>query len=207
MEQKKVTMKSEDSNDKHETLKSLFKRLLNLLESEDDDDSEEEKPEKTETQVVTNKEREKVDTPQCKDDLYDVSIPQYKFPYENYRIIGDTAEIDTVINTCGMINIGVADITSTFSTDTVNYVTVGVGNNIVDAMEQSVDNLPINSDQVGKMLFQILIPKDYKPDLSVTKSIADFIRKFDKDIDVCWGVTFGESLIDNTKVILIASSK
>ena len=132
---------------------------------------------------------------------------QYKFPYEDYRIVGDVAEIEKVIQTCGMINIGVADITSTLSTDTVNYVTVGVGDSITDAVEQSVDNLHITAGQVGKMLFQILIPKDYKPDISAIKSMTDFIGKYNKDTDVCWGLAFDESLIDNIKVILIASSK
>ena len=37
-------------------------------------------------------------------------IEPYKFPYEEYRIIGDTVEIDKVINTCGFINIEVDDV-------------------------------------------------------------------------------------------------
>ncbi len=299
MVQKKVTMKSEDSNDKHESSKSLFKRLLNLLNSEDDDDSEDKLPEKTEKQIISDKERDKVDVPICQDFIDDLSIPQYKFPYEDYRIIGyevnSTADklwtkclkqisekiqsteferlfahtrvadfnnnnltisvpsqwyydqiekrympiiapvlkqvfgndvklfyclenyndstkftidaIDQIIQTCGHINIDVADITSTLSTDTLNYVTVGIGGNITDAVEQSVDNLPINSDQVGKMLFQILIPKDYKPDMLEMKSMTDFIGKYNKDIDVCWGLAFDESLTDSIKVILFASKK
>lgn len=280
-------------------MKSLFKQLLTLLDSEDDDDSEDELPENTELHIGTDKERVKVDTPQCKDDLYDVSIPQYIFPYEDYRIIGyevsSTADklwtkclkqisekiksneferlfahtrvadfnnnnltisvpsqwyydqiekrympiiapvlkqvfgndvklfyclenynnstkfsidaIDHVIQTAGLININVADITSTLSTDTLNYVTVGVGLNVVDAMEQSVNNLPIPAGQVGKMLFQILIPKHHKPDISVANLIGDFVSMYDKDIDAFWGIAFDESLTNNIKVILIASSK
>lgn len=204
--QRKV-LKKGDSNDKHESSKSLFKRLLNLLNSEDDDDLGDDQTGKTEQLIVMDKERVKVDTPQCKDDLYDVSIPQSIFPYENYQIVGDTTEIDKVIQTAGIINIGVADITSTLSTDTLNYVTVGVGGNIEDALKLSVDNLPITPIQVGKMLFQILIPKDYKPDISEMKSMTDFIGKYNKDTDVCWGLAFDESLTDSIKVILIASRK
>lgn len=207
MAQKKVTMKSEDSNDNREVLKPLIEQLLNLLNSEDDDDLGDDQTGKTEQLIVMDKERVKVDTPQCKDDLYDVSIPQSIFPYENYQIVGDTTEIDKVIQTAGIINIGVADITSTLSTDTLNYVTVGVGGNIEDALKLSVENLPITPIQVGKMLFQILIPKDYKPDISEMKSMTDFIGKYNKDTDVCWGLAFDESLTDSIKVILIASRK
>lgn len=129
--------------------------------------------------------------------------------FENYNNSPKFAidAIDHVIQTAGLINIDVPDITSTLSTDTLNYVTIGVGNNITDAVEQSVDNLPINLDQVGKMLFQILIPKHHKPDISVAKSIVDFISMIDENIDVCWGLAFDESLTDSIKVILIASSK
>ncbi|WP_300804646.1 DNA translocase FtsK [uncultured Duncaniella sp.] len=132
---------------------------------------------------------------------------QYKFPYENYRIIGDTAEINKVIRIFGFININIADITSTLSTDTLNYVTVGVGDNITDALEQSVDNLSITQGQVGKMLFQILIPKDFEANMSAIKPLLDFISKYNNDIDVCWGIACDESLTDKIKVILIASSK
>ncbi len=74
-------------------------------------------------------------------------------------------------------------------------------------MEQSVENLPIPAGLVGKMLFQILIPKEYKTDLSEIKTMTDFIGSFNNDIDVCWGIAYDETLTDNIKVILIASSK
>lgn len=81
-------LKKGNSNDKHESSKSLFKRLLNLLNSDNDDDSEDKLPGKTEQQIITDKERDKVDVPVCEDFIDDLSIPQYKFPYEDYRIIG-----------------------------------------------------------------------------------------------------------------------
>lgn len=53
-------------------------------------------------------------------------IEPYKFPYEEYRIIGDTVEIDKVINTCGFINIEVDDVRTALSKEKVNYVSTGV---------------------------------------------------------------------------------
>ena len=200
-------LKKRNSNDKQESSKSLFKRLLSFLDSEDDDDSEDELPEKAEMRIVTVKERDKVDVPVCEDFIDALSIPQYKFPYEDYRIIGDTAEIDKVIQIGGIINIDVPDITSTMSTDTLNYVTVGVGDNIGDAMVQSVDNLPVKTGNIAKMLFQILIPDDRKPVMSDVEVINGIIRNLDDDIVVFWGFAYDETLTDHIKVILIASSK
>ncbi len=138
------------------------------------------------------------------DTFEEYAIQQYKFPYEDYRIIGDTALIDKVIRTWGFINIDVADITSTLSKDTLNYVTVGVGDNITDALERSVENLPITTDNVAKMLLQMLIPNGHKSDI---KSMSDFMNKYGDDIDLCWGIAYDESLTDSIKVILIASRK
>lgn len=192
--------------------KFLFEGLLNLLDSDtDDDDSEDDQPEKAEQQIVTDKEHGKVDTQQCKDDLYDLSIPQYKFPYEDYRIIGDTSEIEKVVQTCGMINIDVADITSILSTDTMNYVTIGFGGNIVDAMKQSIENLPVATGDVANMLFQILVPKNTakgcQSDLPAINQLSAFLKSLPFDIGVIWGIAYDETLTDNIKVILIASSK
>lgn len=129
------------------------------------------------------------------------------FSYCGCKIIGNESAFRQVLNVCGRINIDVSDITSTLSTETLNYVTVGVGCNITEALEQSVENLPITPKQAEKMLFQILIPKDYIHDISENKSIADFISKYNNDIDVCWGLAFDESLYESIKVTLIASSK
>lgn len=199
-------LKKKDSNDKHESPKSLFKRLLNLLDSEDDDDSEDDQPKTTMNQIVTDKERDKNDTTRCEDFITEfLKGPEpYKFPYEDYKIIGDTAEIDKVIGTCGIINIGIDDITSTLSTDTMNYVTVGIGENICNAIEQLVENLPTPVTDVAKMLFQILIPKDNKSDLLEIKLMTDFIRDLPSDIDICWGIACDESLAESIKIILIA---
>lgn len=67
----------------------------------------------------------------------------YKFPYENYKIIGDTGEIDRIINTCGVINVDIIDITSTLSTEADNYVAVGYAEGegcIANAFKDAVAN-------------------------------------------------------------------
>ena len=43
--------------------------------------------------------------------------------------------------------------------------------------------------------------------MSTIKSMTDLIGKYNKDIDVSWGLAFDESLIDNIKIILVALSK
>lgn len=128
----------------------------------------------------------------------------YRFPYDDYKIVGDTANIDKIINAEGIMNIDVGDIISILSTDTLNYVTVGVGTDITKAVEQSVDNLPITTDNVGKMLLQILIPHNHKLDY---KSYVESISKYQEDIDIFFGFAYDESLVDGVKVILIAASK
>ncbi len=201
---KREVLKKVESNNKPQSFKFRIKRLLNLLKSENDKVSKDDLPAMTEEQIVTDKNRNETDVHKKKDTFDDYAIPQYKFPYADYKIVGDTALIDKIINTAGYLNIEVADITNTLSKDTLNYVTVGVGDNITDAFEQSVENLPIPTINVGRMLFQILIPNGHKPDIN---SMTEFISKFGDDIDLIWGIAHDESLTECIKVILIASSK
>ena len=77
------------------------------------------------------------------------------FPYEDYRIIGDMTELDKVVNTCGFINLNVADITSVLSTETANYVSVGFGEGMdgfVGAMKDAWSKLPVGIDGISRML-------------------------------------------------------
>lgn len=131
----------------------------------------------------------------------------YRFPYENYKITGDTRLIDTIIHTDGPITIDVADIVSTLSTDTMNFVTVGVGISISDAMKHSVGSLAAPLERIEKILFQILLPKGCKSAMSELKNAISYLRGMPDDIDMCWGFAYEESLTDSTKVILLASSK
>ena len=49
----------------------------------------------------------------------------YRFPYEDYKIIGDTGEIDKIIYAHGIINLDLTDVASTLSTEAANYLSVG----------------------------------------------------------------------------------
>ncbi len=128
----------------------------------------------------------------------------FQFPYADFDIIGDISYIDKVIQTRGFINIGVDDVTSTLSTETVNYVTVATCDKIADALEQSVENLPVTHNNIARMLLQILIPDGHKPDIS---AMTEFFGKYNSDIDLFWGIAYDKSLTDSISVILIASSK
>lgn len=87
----------------------------------------------------------------------------YKFPYEDYEIIGDAAEIDRIINTSGFININTMDIESTLSKESANYVTVGAADDegcIANALKVAIGKLPIEIGNVSKLLFNLWMPKN-----------------------------------------------
>ena len=136
---------------------------------------------------------------------------QYKFPYEKYKIEGDTPEVDKIINTCGFINLGVSDITSTLSADTLNFITVGTACGkgcIANAIADAVDKLPIEMSCISKMLFQIWLPKDLPSPLNEMKIMTDSISSLSAYIDIIWGCAYDESLdAQQVRVTLIAASK
>ena len=135
----------------------------------------------------------------------------YIFPYEDYQIVGDTAEIDRIINTCGFINLGVSDIVSTLSKESVNYVTVGSADDegcIANALKVAIGKLPIEIGNVSKLLFNIWMPKNMPTPMTEMQSMIDIINPLSYDIDICWGCAHDESLDgQQVKVTLIAASK
>lgn len=144
-------------------------------------------------------------------DTLEVPDTPYKFPYKDYEIVGDTVEIDRVINTCGNINIDVADIESTLSKDAVNYVTIGSADGegcIANALKGAIGKLPIEIGNTSKILFNIWMSKNMQSPMTEMKSMTDFIKSMPSDINICWGCAYDESLeVQQAKVSLIAASK
>lgn len=139
-------------------------------------------------------------------------IEPYKFPYGDYTIIGDKSEIDTMINTHGYMNIDVGDVERVLSKTSPNYVTTGYGeggNGLLNAFNQSINKLPISLSAVSHILFNIYVPKTN--DIT-TKQLDNFLKSdaycdLPANIFVFWGVAVDESLDNEIKVTLIASSK
>ena len=134
-----------------------------------------------------------------------------KIPYEDYIIIGDTAEINRIINTCGHINLNVDDVQSTLSTSGTNYVTTGYAAGsgcIVIALQDALDKLPIKTDSIGKLLFNIWMPKiNFTNEIQI---MTDFMEHLSSNIDIIWGCAFDDSLspgLLQVKISLIAASK
>ncbi len=138
------------------------------------------------------------------------SIEPYKFPYEEYRIIGDPVEIDKVINTCGFINIEVDDVRTALSKEKVNYVSTGVAEGtecIVNAFKIALKKIPLKTDDIYNMLIQVWLRRDMAT-MKECDSIAKLISKLSTNINVCCGFAIDESLTaQQAKITLIISGK
>ena len=183
-----------------------FKHLLDLLSSDDQDD---------ETEInLTEDMKEPSDKKGDMSfaellDLLEVDNTRFRFPYEDYKIIGDITEIEKIYKANGYINIDVGDILNTLSKETVNYVSTGSGYGyefIGQALDNALTNLPIPVDNISEILFNIWAPrkismKDLEPMRAVLNTLS-------VDIDVFWGITIDDSLDPyHANVSLIAVSK
>ena len=147
-------------------------------------------------------------------DIYD---KLYKFPCKEYDIIGDTTEIDKILNASGIINIRIAEITKTLSKDKVNYISVGYGEGddaISGAIKEAVENLPLGIDEIARLLIHIWIPPGgMGQPFSEVAGVTNFIETLPSDLDAFFGIARGElpdvSLLKKhkVKVSLIAASK
>lgn len=188
-----------------------FKPLIDLLMSDDeekDDDSNFTKD------TVMGKDDDKMEAVDFTDllDTYEFIEKPYRFPYENYKIIGDTAEIDKIIYTCGYMNIDVRDIEKTLSNETTNYVITGSAEGtgcIVNALKDAVSKLPIAIDHIADLLFNIWVPKTMASPVKELNSMTEFIGKLSGDFNCFWGVAYDDESLNGqqVKITLIAASK
>lgn len=144
-------------------------------------------------------------------DTLEVPEAPYEFPYEDYQIIGDTTEIDKIINTFSYVNLDVTDIISTLSKETVNYVTVGTADgygSIANALKSAIDKLPIEIGNISSLLFNIWIPENFQSPMTEMELLSGFIKSMPSNMAICWGLSYDESLCEEqAKVTLIAVSK
>lgn len=186
-----------------------LKPIIDLLMSdEDDDDSNFTKD------TVVGKDDDKMGAVDFTNllDTYGFIEKPYRFPYENYMIIGDTAEIDKIINTCGYMNIDVRDIEKTLSNETTNYVITGSAEGtgcIVNALKDAVSKLPIAIDRIADLLFNIWMPKTMYSPLKELNSMTEFIGELSGDFNCFWGVAYDDESLNGqqAKITLIAASK
>ena len=168
-----------------------------------------------ENNLISMNDQNKLKGKICFAELLDThDIPEdmeYKFPYEEYKIIGDTTEIDKIIYACGYINIDVSDVKSILSKETVNYVTTASAEGvdcITKALKEVLEKLPIKIDNISKLLFNIWTSRSMESPLTEMKFFTKFISNLPEDVDVVWGCAFDESLEgQQAKVSLIAASK
>lgn len=131
--------------------------------------------------------------------------------YKDYKIIGNTFDINEILIKNGIINIFNEDVLATLNSSETNYVTTGLSNNgtALEAFEDALRNLrDMTSCRIGKMLFNIWVNTENTTlSLVAMKSITDYIERELKDIDVLWGVAIDKSLENKIRVTLLAASK
>lgn len=139
---------------------------------------------------------------------YEIGISDESQLFSRYYA---STEIDKIINSCGFINLDAADIESTLSKETVNYVTVGLWTGddcMVEALKDAIDKLPIGVEGISKLLFNIWMPRNMTSSMKNLNPLTEFIKDLPQDIDVCCGFAHDESLSgQQVKVTLIAASK
>ncbi len=130
--------------------------------------------------------------------------------WNNYHVSGDIDEIKKIVRAHGIINIGVEDIISTLSTTNTNYVTSGIGtgpNRILTALNHAIDQLPVELQDIEKMIVNVLT-SEFKP--VVMSEIKAMVKRLGYTlpvINLIWGVAVDPDMNDDIKITLIAASK
>lgn len=127
---------------------------------------------------------------------------------KNYQIVGNEYEINRIISTHGIIDIGRDVVFKFLNPSSINYVTSGFSKTgfALDALKNAVKDLrKLTSASVGKVLFNIWVsPDNNKLSPAEIKSVVDYYETEFKNIEVFWGLAHDNDLKDEVKVTLIA---
>lgn len=124
--------------------------------------------------------------------------------WNGFKIHGDTSELDRIVEHSGMISLDFNDITNTLSASGENYITVGIGTNIPEALKSALDRLPITISKVEKLMIQFYIGAK-QPNMLELSDISKTLSTCNNNLHVMWGVSKNENLGDHIKVVLLSS--
>ena len=126
--------------------------------------------------------------------------------WNGYPVYGDASELDSIVESKGLINLDKNDVVSVLAAEGDNIVVTGISTSLKDAYNQAVSNLPCEISAINAMLMNLMVCK--KPvlmtDMPQFGPVVEGIRS---PADFLWGVTSDESLDDSYKVVLVASVK
>lgn len=122
-----------------------------------------------------------------------------------YYIHGDIKELDTIVESNGLINLDKDDVVEVLSAEGEKYVTTGIDNQIDDAFTKAINELPYSIDKITSILISFRCG-NRQPNMTEISKIQSFLSGANPDIDVRWGITKDDTLGDSFKVILVASA-
>lgn len=126
--------------------------------------------------------------------------------WNGYPIYGDIKELDSIVESTGIINLDKNDIVSVLSAEGDNIVVTGISTSLKDAYNQAVSNLPCEISSINAMLMNLSVCK--KPVLMADMpKFGHLVEGMRSPADFLWGVTSDESLGESYKVVLVASAK
>ena len=126
--------------------------------------------------------------------------------WNGYAVYGDTRELDDIAGTYGLINLDKEDIITVLSAEGENYLTASVNVDLGEAFNQALIGLPCKLDIVNRLLIDFRCGnKQLK--MSELSSITATLSEVNPNIEVIWGMSSDETLMDSYKVTLLSSVK
>ena len=126
--------------------------------------------------------------------------------WNGYAVYGDTRELDDIVGTDGLINLDKEDILSVLSAEGENYLTASVNVDLGEAFNQALIGLSCKLDNVNRLLIDFRCGNK-RLKMSELSSITATLSEANPNIEVIWGMSSDETLMDSYKVTLLASVK
>jgi len=119
--------------------------------------------------------------------------------------------IAEIITTPGIVNLDFADVNTTLKNGGVAIMSSGRSNGlsrVSKAIENALHSPLLNNNDIfraKKILFNIYCSNVAPMDMHEMNEVNDFMAKFNRDIDVIWGIAEDDTLGEDVKITILAT--
>lgn len=119
-------------------------------------------------------------------------------------IIGDTKELDFIVESEGHINLDYNDINATLSVSGNNYVASGRATTLSGAFKSAVGKLPTSLNKAKRLLIQFVCGNK-QVEMAELSSVTEMLNETSRQVSMLWGIASDSSLDEDFKVIILLS--
>lgn len=127
--------------------------------------------------------------------------------WKGYDVNGDTAELDAIVESGGIISLDANDIITVLSAEGTKWISAATAATVEEALTEAVNNLPCDTQATSHLLidFRFGNRQGEEGNLSLGAFPKLLEPYLSREVALFWGITPDNSLGEDFKVVVLAA--